>query len=99
MGALIRWLHDLGDDDLGLAGGKGVNLGRLVRLGLPVPPAFVITVESYRAFLDGNDLAGVDPETLREHILSAPIPAEVSAPIFEAYQELGAPKVAVRSSG
>ncbi len=99
MGPLIRWLRDLGDDDLGLAGGKGVNLGRLVRLGLPVPPAFVITVESYRAFLDGNDLAGVDPEMQREHILSAPIPTEVSVPIFEAYQELGAPKVAVRSSG
>lgn len=95
---LIRSLSDLKDEDLGLAGGKGVNLGRLLRLGLPVPPGFVITVESYRIFLAANDLNGVDADTLRERMLSTPIPAAVSAPILDAYQQLGAPKVAVRSS-
>lgn len=99
MGTMIRWLRDLRDGDLGLAGGKGVNLGRLVQLKLPVPPGFVISVEAYRAFLSANHLAGFDPDTLHAPILSAPIPSEVSTPILDAYRELGAPTVAVRSSG
>lgn len=34
--------------DVGLAGGKGLSLGRLAAAGLPVPPGFVITTEAYR---------------------------------------------------
>ncbi len=99
MGTLIRWLRDLGDSDQRLVGGKAANLGRLLQLELPVPPGFAITVDSYHAFLAANDLTGLDPDTLHERIRSAPIPSELSAPILEAYRELGAPKVAVRSSG
>ncbi len=36
-------LSDIGIDDVAVAGGKGANLGELVRAGLPVPPGFVIT--------------------------------------------------------
>ena len=35
-----------------LAGGKGANLGELVRAGLPVPPGFVITAPAFLAAMD-----------------------------------------------
>lgn len=47
----IVWFNDLSKEDVGLAGGKGANLGELVRAGLPVPPGFVVTSEAYRRFL------------------------------------------------
>jgi pyruvate, water dikinase len=40
---VIRPLEDLGAGDLALAGGKGANLGELIRAGFPVPPGFVVT--------------------------------------------------------
>ena len=40
-------LEEFGRGDVALAGGKGANLGELVRAGFPVPPGFVITTEAY----------------------------------------------------
>jgi pyruvate,orthophosphate dikinase len=40
----------------GLLGGKGANLGEMVRIGVPVPPGFTITTEACNAYL-GNDEA------------------------------------------
>ena len=42
-------LEDLDRHDLPLAGGKGANLGAMIRAGLPVPPGFCITAATYRA--------------------------------------------------
>jgi phosphohistidine swiveling domain-containing protein len=39
-----------------VAGGKGVNLGRLAAYGFPVPPGFVVGTDAYRAFVADNDL-------------------------------------------
>lgn len=39
-----------------LAGGKGANLGEMVRAGLPVPPGFVVTAAGYRRFLEEASL-------------------------------------------
>lgn len=41
---------------LELAGGKGLNLTRLVGAGLPVPPGFVVTTAVYHAFIAANNL-------------------------------------------
>jgi phosphohistidine swiveling domain-containing protein len=41
------------------AGGKGASLARLTRLGLPVPPGFILTTDAYRAFVAANGLGGV----------------------------------------
>jgi pyruvate,water dikinase len=49
-------LEEIGAGDLALVGGKGANLGELVRAELPVPPAFCVTTEAYRQFLEGNEL-------------------------------------------
>jgi pyruvate,orthophosphate dikinase len=38
--------------EVGLLGGKGAGLAEMVSQGLPVPPAFVITTEACRAYLD-----------------------------------------------
>lgn len=49
-------LADFGADDLLLAGGKGANLGELVRQGFPVPPGFVVTTDAYAALLAESGL-------------------------------------------
>jgi phosphohistidine swiveling domain-containing protein len=96
--ALICWLQDIADDQVSLVGGKAANLGRLLRLGLPVPPGFVVTTAAYRAFVADDNLTEVDPAELRARIADAPIPAAISGAVQEAYQRLGASSVAVRSS-
>ncbi len=107
----IRWLDKADDadelseaDDLPLAalGGKGANLRRLLRLGFPVPPGFVITTAAYRASIAAHSLRALgttDPESLRERLIQMPMPDELGAAILVAYQRLGAGSVAVRSSG
>jgi pyruvate,orthophosphate dikinase len=36
----------------GLLGGKGANLAEMVRIGVPVPPGFVVTTEACNAYLE-----------------------------------------------
>ncbi len=42
--------------DVGLAGGKGANLGELIAAGLPVPPGFVVTAPAYLWALDAAEV-------------------------------------------
>jgi rifampicin phosphotransferase len=53
----ILFFNKIAPEQLHLVGGKGLNLGRLARAGLPVPPGFVITTEAYRR-REEEDLAG-----------------------------------------
>ncbi|MCK9932291.1 phosphoenolpyruvate synthase [Frankia sp. Mgl5] len=67
---LVAWFDELSVRDTALAGGKGANLGELVRAGLPVPPGFVITASAYLQTVERAGLraelaartAGVDPD-------------------------------------
>lgn len=52
----VRHLADLGRGDLATAGGKGANLGELVRAGLPVPPGVVLTTAAYWAFVASSGI-------------------------------------------
>jgi pyruvate,water dikinase len=52
----INPFGDLGRGDVAVAGGKGANLGELVRARLPVPPGFVLTTAAYEAFVDANGI-------------------------------------------
>ncbi len=52
----IRRFDAIGREDLELAGGKGANLGELVKAGLPVPPGFVLTTEAYDDFVAAGGL-------------------------------------------
>ncbi|MET8158322.1 pyruvate, phosphate dikinase [Sphaerisporangium sp. NPDC005289] len=47
-----------------LLGGKGANLAEMTRLGLPVPPGFVITTEACRAYLARGEV----PEGLMDDV-------------------------------
>lgn len=52
MTKVIAWLKDLDKSKVGLVGGKGANLGEMTKVGLPVPPAFCITADAYRNFVE-----------------------------------------------
>jgi len=52
----VVWFSEVGRDDLGLVGGKGANLGELTRAGIPVPPGFVVTADTYFHFIRQNAL-------------------------------------------
>ena len=56
-------LADFGAADLASAGGKGANLGELLRLGLPVPAGFVVTTAAYAALMAETGL-GAELERL-----------------------------------
>ena len=55
----LSWILPLNSEqaDLPLVGGKGANLARLARAGLPVPGGFLVTTHAYRAFVEANRLA------------------------------------------
>src|SRR5688572_21609030 len=44
---LVAPLEAFGREDLAVAGGKGANLGELLRAGFAVPPGFVVTTRAY----------------------------------------------------
>jgi len=52
----VRWLDQIGADDVATAGGKGASLGELAGAGLPVPPGFVVTADTYRSFIEETGL-------------------------------------------
>jgi pyruvate,water dikinase len=52
----VRSLDEVGAGDTESVGGKGANLGEMIRAGLPVPPGFVVTAG---AFLTALETAGV----------------------------------------
>lgn len=100
-------LTELGRADLARAGGKGAGLGELVRAGLPVPPGFVLTTAAYDEFVASAGIReeilrraeGPDPETaVRAVFAGAEFPEAVRKELLAAYEELGSPPVAVRSS-
>lgn len=53
---LIAWLDDLRNEDVSIAGGKGASLGEMWNAKLPVPPAFVVTSDAYRYFINETKL-------------------------------------------
>ena len=52
------------DATLANAGGKAMNLARLARAGLPVPPGFIVATAAYQAFVAANDLLPFIASTL-----------------------------------
>ncbi|SNR42723.1 phosphoenolpyruvate synthase [Halorubrum vacuolatum] len=55
----VLWLDEVDADDLGTVGGKAASLGELIGAGLPVPPGFVVTADTYRTFIVDS---GIDEE-------------------------------------
>lgn len=90
---IIR-LAELTKKHVALAGGKGANLGELTAAGLPVPPGFVVTTDAFRTAIQSNGLHSPTAETIR----ALTVPPEMQAEIKAAFDLLGSPFVAVRSS-
>lgn len=52
----ILWLEEIRKEDISSVGGKGASLGEMASIGLPVPPAFVVTSQAFRRFLKQTGL-------------------------------------------
>lgn len=95
-------ISNLTQSDIHTAGGKGANLGELTRIGLPVPPGFVVSTAAYDRFIETNHLQK-QITTMTESIietlfLDADIPTDMATVLVQAWRDLGAGPVAVRSS-
>ncbi|MEV0623318.1 PEP/pyruvate-binding domain-containing protein [Nonomuraea sp. NPDC050404] len=74
-----------------MAGGKGANLGELVRNAFPVPGGFVVTTHAYEIVARGG-------RNVRAYFERVEMPGELRQAITGAYAALGGGPVAVRSS-
>ncbi len=73
-------LDRLPEDSQNLAGGKGGNLSTLAkRLGLPIPPGFVITTSAFYYFLECNDLKTRIQKLLAGLDISSPASLEATS--------------------
>jgi len=52
----VLWLDEVDKDDILTAGGKGANLGELLRIGIPVPEGFVVDANTYKTFIESTGL-------------------------------------------
>ena len=52
----VQKFEDLSKSDIGIAGGKGANLGELTQAGIPVPPGFVVTAGTYEKFMEDSGI-------------------------------------------
>ncbi len=52
----VVWFEELGKGSIGVAGGKGANLGEMTAAGFPVPPGFVVSSGAYFKHLESNEL-------------------------------------------
>lgn len=52
----IKWLPELDKKSGMIAGGKGANLAEMYNSKFPVPPAFVITTDAYRFFVEKSGI-------------------------------------------
>lgn len=101
---MIVPFEDMGAADTTRVGGKGANLGECFRAGLPVPPGFCVSTDAYRdatheiADHVRADAARGNAVAARNRVLGLPLPPSLSSAIADAYDRLGAPTVAVRSS-
>jgi len=52
----VMLLENTGKEDLSCVGGKGANLGEMIKAGLPVPGGFVVLTGAYNKFIAENHL-------------------------------------------
>ena len=52
----IKDFKEISKSDLNIAGGKGANLGEMIKIGIPVPSGFVVLAEAFERFLEKTDI-------------------------------------------
>jgi pyruvate, water dikinase len=96
---VLVWFGDEACGDVARAGGKGASLAAMTIAGLPVPPGFVVPSWTLERSVDADRLRtlvrGGDHEAAAALVGAAEPPR---AALEQAYVELGAGPVAVRSS-
>jgi pyruvate,water dikinase len=110
----ILYFDEIDKKDLSLVGGKGANLGEMTKAGFPVPFGFCLTTESYKEFINYNELYDFIVEEIkdanlenistigikiREKIEQSEMPEKVEEEIVKAADKIGIDNYyAVRSS-
>jgi pyruvate,water dikinase len=56
MTPLVVRFSEVAKSDIALVGGKGANLGEMLRAGIPVPDGFIVTSQSWYYFIDSTGL-------------------------------------------
>lgn len=54
MSVFVLKFNEIDREDIGLVGGKGANLGEMIRAGFPVPNGFCVTAQAYREMVKFN---------------------------------------------
>ncbi len=109
----VVWFDEVDKNSISRVGGKGANLGELLKAGIPVPPGFIVTAEAYFQFLQisgirekisslvdkthPDDSLQLSSE-IKALILGSHVPQEIASEIMEAYEKIQEGLVAVRSS-
>ncbi len=56
MHSYIRPFHQISNNDVAIAGGKGASLGEMTQAKIPVPPGFIVLAGAFDRFLEETDL-------------------------------------------
>jgi len=64
LGLFVKWFDEITKADIAIAGGKGANLGEMLRAGISVPLGFAVTAEAYKEFINSSGLANKINTTL-----------------------------------
>lgn len=105
MADLVLWFDDAECHRAEVAGGKGANLGRLRKAGLPVPPGFVVAamamgdslarhgaldeVAALAASFDGGDDSARVSAEIQAIVTAAPLGEDLVQAVSSAYGALG----------
>ena len=109
MTASTRPLAELRASDADEFGGKSANLGELLAARIPIPSGFGLSARAYGEFVRVTGLEGTiasaltrgeddASKTIGEAMRFAPLPEAVRDELATAYDAMGGPPVAVRSS-
>ncbi len=110
----VKWLFELTNKDVAIAGGKGASLAEMYNNKFKVPPAFIVTAQAFKKFISGinSEIEDVISKTnvedtvqlnqsskkIREIIEKQEFPQDMEGEILEAYESLGVEKDQVGAS-
>jgi pyruvate,water dikinase len=109
----VKWLFELSNKDVAIAGGKGASLAEMFNKKFPVPPAFVITAQAFEKFteqvmpeiqeiikktdVDKTSELNEASKKIRDLIEKQEFPKNMEDQIIEAYETIGTEKSHVKT--
>ncbi|MBI2865939.1 MAG: hypothetical protein HYX99_01070 [Chloroflexi bacterium] len=65
----VMWFHEVGKEEASFVGGKGANLGEMLRAGIPVAPGFIVTADAYHPFNTAKvNIAAAVQQLVQSHL-------------------------------